>query len=91
MGLAAEASRGGIEGIVRGGAHMKNRRTTLLWMKDLIDHMTQCHDQLQWAADGPTESFLMESMLVDLVECQRLCVELRDLPSGQSRPLMASA
>jgi hypothetical protein len=91
MGLAAEASRGGTEGTERGGALMKNRRTTLLWMKDLIDHMTQCHDQLQWAADGPTESFLMESMLVDLVECQRLCVELRDLPSGQSRPLMASA
>jgi len=22
---------------------MKNRRNTLLWMKDLIDHMTRCH------------------------------------------------
>src|SRR6202011_2532328 len=49
---------------------MKDRRNTLLWMKDLIEHMTQCHDQLQWAADNPTASFLTETMLVDLVECQ---------------------
>ncbi len=76
---------------MRDGPKMKNRRTTLLWMKDLIDHMNQCHDQLQWAAEGPTESFLTESMLVDLVECQRLCVELRDLPRSKVRPLAASA
>ena len=36
---------------------MRNRHTTLLWMKDLIEHMNRCHEQLQWAADGPTETF----------------------------------
>lgn len=68
---------------------MRNRRSTLLWMKDLLEHMTRCHEQLQWAGDTPTESFLAESLLVDLVECQRLCEELRDRPR-KSRPLMAS-
>ena len=62
---------------------MRDRQTTLLWMKDLIEHMTRCHDQLQWAGDGgPTETFLTEAMLVDLSECRRLCEKLR---TGRSR------
>ncbi len=56
---------------------MSNRRRTLLWMKDLIDHMSRCHDQLQWAGDGSTQSFLTEAMIGDLLECQRLCQALR--------------
>jgi hypothetical protein len=51
-------------------------------MKDLIDHMSRCHDQLQWAGDGATQFFLADAMLGDLVECQRLCQELRSDPAG---------
>ncbi|MBV8488285.1 MAG: hypothetical protein JO161_08395 [Planctomycetaceae bacterium] len=61
---------------------MRNRRHMLLWMKDLIDHMARCHDQLQWASDGSTQLFLTESMLGDLVECQRLCEQLRSGPAS---------
>jgi hypothetical protein len=61
---------------------MRNRRHTLLWMKDLIDHLSRCHDQLQWAGDGATQFFLAESMLGDLVECQRLCEQLRTDPAA---------
>jgi hypothetical protein len=56
---------------------MRERQDTLLWMKDLIDHMSRCHEQLQWAADGRTESFLAETLIGDLAECRRLCEELR--------------
>jgi hypothetical protein len=56
---------------------MRNRRTTLLWMKDLIEHMSRCHDQLEWANDGETETFLADALLGDLSECQRLCEQLR--------------
>jgi hypothetical protein len=59
---------------------MRNRQSTLLWMKDLIDHMNRCHEQLQWTADGPTQSFLTEKMMVDLTECRRLCEQLQDRP-----------
>jgi hypothetical protein len=69
---------------------MKNRRTTLLWMKDLIEHMSRCHEQLQWAADGPSESFLTDAMLGDVSEFQRLCQELRSSPAS-SRSLAPSA
>lgn len=68
---------------------MRNRQNTLLWMKDLIEHMTQCHEQLQWAGDGRSQSFLTESMMADLAECQRLCVELREQPA-RSRRLVPS-
>jgi hypothetical protein len=51
-------------------------------MRDLIDHMARCHDQLEWASDGSTQLFLAESMLGDLVECQRLCEQLRSAPAA---------
>jgi hypothetical protein len=51
-------------------------------MKDLIEHLSKCQDQLEWAADGQTETFLTETMLVDLYECQRLCEQLRSTRSA---------
>lgn len=63
---------------------MRNRQNTLLWMKDLIDHLNRCHEQLQWAADGRTETFLTDTMMDDLAECRRLCEELRtDKPKSR--------
>jgi hypothetical protein len=67
---------------------MRDRQNTLLWMKDLIEHMNRCQEQLQWAAGGPSESFLTESLLVDLTECRRLCEQLRSRPG---RPAAALA
>jgi hypothetical protein len=51
-------------------------------MKDLIDHLSRCHDQLQWTSDGATQLYLAEAMLGDLVECQRLCEQLRSGPGA---------
>ena len=66
---------------------MGNRRHTLLWMKDLIEHLSRCHDQLQWTNDDATQSFLTEAMLGDLDQCQRLCEQLRagEVPGGATR------
>jgi hypothetical protein len=71
---------------------MRNRRHTLLWMKDLIEHMSRCHDQLQWASDGTTQMFLTDSLLGDLNECQKLCEQLRPPPATQGavRTLVAA-
>lgn len=60
---------------------MRTRHETLLWMKDLIEHLSNYQEQLQWAADGPAEAFLTEAMLADLTECRRLCEHLRYKPS----------
>lgn len=59
---------------------MRDRQTTLLWMKDLIDHLARCHEQLEWAPDGPSVNFLAEAMLVDLSECRQLCEHLKTRP-----------
>ena len=64
---------------------MRNRSNTLLWMKDLIEHMSQCHDQLEWASDGSTRMFLANAILGDLNECQKLCEQLRTSPGEAKR------
>ena len=69
---------------------MRNRQHTLLWMKDLLDHMNQCHEQLQWASDGPTEAYLAETLMVDLSECQKLCEQLKP-PGRKAQSMVASA
>jgi hypothetical protein len=71
---------------------MRNRRHTLLWMKDLIEHMARCHDQLQWTSDRATETFLAESLLGDLDQCQKLCEQLRTgpIPAGATRHLVTT-
>ena len=66
---------------------MSHRRQTLLWMKDLLDHMAQCHAQLEWA-DASTQPFLAESLIGDLTECRRLCEQLVDRP--RTRTLAAA-
>jgi hypothetical protein len=62
---------------------MSNRHHTLLWMKDLLEHMSRCHDQLQWASEGDTQAFLADALIGDLNECQRLCEQLRPPPARQ--------
>jgi hypothetical protein len=64
-------------------SNMANRRNTMLWMKDLIEHMAHCHDQLQWAGDGPTQAFLADSLLGDLSQCRQLCEQLRQAHKGR--------
>jgi hypothetical protein len=70
---------------------MRNRRHTLLWMKDLIEHMSRCHDQLEMTNDGETQSFLADSLIGDLNECQKLCEQLRSGHSRQSRSTALAA
>ena len=72
---------------------MRNRRHTLLWMKDLIEHMSRCHDQLEITNDGDTQSFLADSLIGDLNECQKLCEQLRSghlppEPLGRARRIV---
>ena len=57
-------------------------------MKDLIDHMNLCHEQLQWTADASTQGFLTDSMMADLSECRRLCEQLKDKDRPKSKKMM---
>jgi hypothetical protein len=55
---------------------MSQRDSNLLWLKDLLAHMSSCQRQLQWAEDEETVHMLSETMLRDLECCRRLCEKL---------------
>ncbi len=63
---------------------MSQRQTNLLWLKDLLEHLTACQQQLEWAEDGETVFVLTESMLADLERCKHLCETIRRRSSVRS-------
>ena len=52
---------------------MSQRDLNLLWLKDTLEHLTSCRQELQWAEDAETVHLLTETMLRDLECCRRLC------------------
>jgi hypothetical protein len=55
---------------------MSQRESNLLWLKDLLDHLADCRQQLAWAEDTDAIHVLTQSMLRDLDVCRGLCEEL---------------
>lgn len=58
---------------------MTDRRTKLLWMKDILEHMDRCHEQWE-AADERTGMLLAATLRRDLDQLGRLCDSLSDDP-----------
>jgi hypothetical protein len=56
---------------------MSQRETNLLWLKDLLEHLSACQQQLQWTENGATMQVVTETMLRDLDCCRRLCESLQ--------------
>ena len=52
---------------------MSQREINLLWIKDTLEHLTSCQEQLQWAVDDEAVHLLTETMMRDLDCCRRLC------------------
>jgi hypothetical protein len=55
---------------------MGQRESNLLWLKDMIEHLSACHQQLQWTHDADTIQVVTETMLRDLECCKRICETL---------------
>ena len=62
---------------------MSQREMNLLWLKDTLEHLAGCHEQLQWADNAETAHVLTETMLRDLDCCRRLCEALHRRSSLQ--------
>jgi hypothetical protein len=56
---------------------MSQRNTNLLWLRDLLEHLSANQKRLEWAEDAETVRLLTETMLRDLQRCERLCEGLR--------------
>lgn len=61
---------------------MSRRESELLWLKDMLEQLTACQQQLHWTQDADTVGVLTQTMIRDLDRCRRLCLDLhrRALP-----------
>jgi hypothetical protein len=55
---------------------MSQRERNLLWLKDTLEHLLSCHQQLEWTQETETVQVVTETMLRDLECCRRLCQTL---------------
>ena len=65
---------------------MNARNANLVWLRDILEHLSESQKQLEWADDPETVRLLTETMLRDLDCCRRLCESL----NRRSRALVAS-
>jgi hypothetical protein len=56
---------------------MSQREATVLWLRDILEHLSATQKNLEWAKDTETIRLLTENMLRDLERCQRLCETLQ--------------
>ena len=62
---------------------MSQRDVNLLWLKDTLEHLKSCQQQLEWAEDAETIEVLTGTMLRDLECCRRICEALHHRASLQ--------
>jgi hypothetical protein len=56
---------------------MSQRDANLLWLRDMLEHLSASQKQLEWAENPEAIRLLTERMLRDLERCQRVCENLR--------------
>lgn len=69
---------------------MTERQTNLHWMRDILDHLRRCQEQLP-LVDEPGMRYLAESMKRDIDEFRRLCESLLETQPTQRRERAAAA
>jgi hypothetical protein len=52
---------------------MSQREANLVWLKDLLGHLSACQRQLEWTEDHEAIQVITETMLRDLDCARRLC------------------
>lgn len=55
---------------------MSQRESNLLWLHDMLAHLTACQQRLTWTEDPEAVQVLTENMIRDLDACRRLCETL---------------
>lgn len=52
---------------------MSQRSANVMWLRDILEHLTASQQRLEWAEDSETVRVVTETMMRDLERCQRLC------------------
>ena len=76
IGFAFSRSRSRDELTQKGGKRMSQLQASLIWLKDILEHLTNCRQQMEETDDPSTQLVLTESMLRDLESCRRVCEKL---------------
>jgi hypothetical protein len=63
---------------------MSQRESTLLWLRDILENLSDTRQRLEWTTDREAARVLTETMLRDLERCQRLCGVLHQRTAGRS-------
>ncbi len=56
---------------------MTSREANVLWLRDIIEHLSASQQRLEWTEDPETTRVVIEAMQRDLERCQRLCEAIR--------------
>jgi hypothetical protein len=59
------------------GAQMSQREANILWLRDILEHLSLTQQKLEWMEDPETIRLLTESMVRDLNRCLRVCESIR--------------
>ena len=62
---------------------MSQRESNLIWLRDMLEHLAACQQQLEWAEDPDAVHVVTETMIRDLESCRRLCDTFRRRASLQ--------
>lgn len=56
---------------------MSQRESQLLWLKDVLEHLRDCQEQLEWVEDPESARLLLDSMVRDLECGKQLCEAIK--------------
>jgi len=56
---------------------MSQREAKLMWLRDMLEHLSARRQRLEWTRDREAARALTEAMLRDLEQCHRLCLALQ--------------
>jgi len=63
---------------------MSQRQSDLLRMRDMLEHLHLCHQQLEFAEEPEAVTYLTDTMIRNLEGCRRLCKNLYRLTAIQA-------
>ncbi len=56
---------------------MTQRASQLLWLKDVLEHLRDCQERLEWAEDPESARLLLDNMVRDLDCGKQLCESIK--------------
>ncbi len=70
---------------------MSRHESNMLWLRDNIEHLSECYDQLNWTSEEGMIQLLIDQMLTDLENCKQICQLIQKKAMKSDRGLCSKA